>query len=154
MLFDPEIVLGQKLCLHVEVRITIFYSLLNVLQQKDSVVLNYSFKQNQHKLRLRYSKVIQQTKYHSSLNRINQQLLKQRSTRIHCDDKLFCFCGMVDRRKAFSLISNRDHCQRSSASQISDTPRTGFESVQSLSLGFVQLSCAVVITTTPWRHTV
>ena len=25
-----------------------------------------------------------------------------------------CFCGMVDRRKAFSLISSLDHCQRSS----------------------------------------
>ena len=23
-----------------------------------------------------------------------------------------CYCGMVDRRKAFSLISSRDHCQR------------------------------------------
>ena len=30
------------------------------------------------------------------------------------------FCGMVDRRKAFSLISSRDHCQRSSPLQISD----------------------------------
>ena len=34
-----------------------------------------------------------------------------------------CFCGMVDQRKAFSLISSRDHCQRSSPSRISDTPR-------------------------------
>ena len=25
-----------------------------------------------------------------------------------------CFCGMFDRRKAFSLLSSRDHCQRSS----------------------------------------
>ena len=24
-----------------------------------------------------------------------------------------CFCGVVDRRKAFSLISSGDHCQRS-----------------------------------------
>ena len=32
-----------------------------------------------------------------------------------------CFCGLVDRRKAFSLISSRDHCQRSSPLQISDT---------------------------------
>ena len=32
-----------------------------------------------------------------------------------------CFCGMVDRRKAFSLISSRDHCQRSSPTRISDT---------------------------------
>ena len=27
-----------------------------------------------------------------------------------------CFCGMVDWRKVFSLISSRDHCQRSSPS--------------------------------------
>ena len=33
-----------------------------------------------------------------------------------------CFCGMVDQWKAFSLISSRDHCQRSSPSRISDTP--------------------------------
>ena len=36
------------------------------------------------------------------------------------DDKLFC--DIVDRRKAFSLISSRDHCQRSSPLRISDTP--------------------------------
>ena len=34
-----------------------------------------------------------------------------------------CFCGMVDRRKALSLIFSRDHCQRSSPTRISDTPR-------------------------------
>ena len=34
-----------------------------------------------------------------------------------------CLCGMVDRQKTFNLISSRDHCQRSSPSQISDTPR-------------------------------
>ena len=38
-----------------------------------------------------------------------------------------CFCGMVDRYQAFSLISSQDHCQRSSPSQISDTPLAGFE---------------------------
>ena len=32
------------------------------------------------------------------------------------DDELFC--GMVDRRKAFSLISSWDHCQRCSPSRI------------------------------------
>ena len=36
-----------------------------------------------------------------------------------------CFCGMVDRRKAFSLISYLDHCQRSSPSWISEKPRAG-----------------------------
>ena len=32
-----------------------------------------------------------------------------------------CFCSMVDRRKAFSLVSSRDQCQRSSPSRTSDT---------------------------------
>ena len=45
------------------------------------------------------------------------------------------FCGIVDRRKAFSLISSRDHCQRFSTSRISDTPQAGFELVQNLSSG-------------------
>ena len=63
-----------------------------------------------------------------------------------------CFCGMVDRRKAFSLISSRDHCQRSSPSRISDTPRAGFEPAQNLSSDFVEWSCAVVRTATPRSH--
>ena len=63
-----------------------------------------------------------------------------------------CFCGMVDRRKAFSLISSRDHCQRSSPSRISDMPRAGFEPAQGLSSGLLEWSCAVVTTTTPRRH--
>ena len=54
--------------------------------------------------------------------------------------------------KGVSLISNRDHCQRSSPSRISDTPRAGFEPAQNLSSGFVEWSCAVVITTTPRHH--
>ena len=63
-----------------------------------------------------------------------------------------CFCGMIDRRKASSLISSRDHCQRSSPSRISDTPRAGFEPAQNLGSGLVEWNCAVVITTTPRRH--
>ena len=59
---------------------------------------------------------------------------------------------MVDQRKAFSLISSRDHCQRSSPSWISDTPRAGFEPAQNLSSSLVERSCAVVITATPRRH--
>ena len=50
------------------------------------------------------------------------------------DDELFC--RMVDLRKEFSIISSRDHCQRSSPSQISDTPRIGFEPEQNLSSNF------------------
>ena len=48
------------------------------------------------------------------------------------------FCGMADRRKAFSFISRRDHCQRSSPSRISDTPRAGFEPAQNLSSDLVE----------------
>ena len=46
-----------------------------------------------------------------------------------------CFCGMVDRRKAFSLISSGVHCQRSSPSRIFDTQRAGFEPAQNLGSG-------------------
>ena len=63
-----------------------------------------------------------------------------------------CFCGMVHRGKVFSLISSRDHCHRSSPSRVSDMPRAGFELAQNQSSGFIEWSCAVVITTTPRRH--
>ena len=63
-----------------------------------------------------------------------------------------CFCGMVDLRKALSLIFSWGHCQRSLSSRISDTPQAGFELVQNLTSSLVEWSCAVVITTTPWRH--
>ena len=53
------------------------------------------------------------------------------------DDDDNCFCDMADQRKAFSLIFSRDHCQRSSPSRISDTPRVGFEPAQNLSSGLV-----------------
>ena len=45
-----------------------------------------------------------------------------------------CFCGVADRRKAFSLISSQDHCQRSSPLRISDTQRVGLEPPQNLKL--------------------
>ena len=53
------------------------------------------------------------------------------------DDDEF-FGGMVDQRKAFSLISSRDHYQRSSPLRISDTLRAGFEPAQKLSSGLVK----------------
>ena len=59
-----------------------------------------------------------------------------------------CYCGMVDWRKAFSLISSRDHCQRCSLSRIFNTLRAGIEPTQSLSSGIVEWGCAVVITST------
>ena len=56
-----------------------------------------------------------------------------------------CFSGMVDQRKALSLISSWNHCQRSSPLRISDMLRAGFEPAQNLSSGLVEWSCAVVI---------
>ena len=63
-----------------------------------------------------------------------------------------CFCGMVDWQKAFSLISRWDHCQRSSPSWISNMLPAGYEPAQNLSSGFLEWSCAVVITITPWHQ--
>ena len=44
-----------------------------------------------------------------------------------------CFCHMVDLGKVFSLIFSWHHCQRSSPSEISDTPQAGFEPAENLS---------------------
>ena len=70
------------------------------------------------------------------------------------DEVMNCFCDMVDRWKAFSLISSWDHCQRFSPSWISDTSRAGFEPAQNLNSGFVEWSCAVVITTTEYLQNI
>ena len=56
-----------------------------------------------------------------------------------------CFCRMVYRQKVCSLISSRDHCQRSSPSQILDPSRAEFEPVWKC-----RWSCAVVVTIKPW----
>ena len=63
-----------------------------------------------------------------------------------------CFCGMVYRRKALSIISRRHHCQSFSPSLIADTPQVGVEPAQKLHSGFVERSCAIVTTITPRRH--
>ena len=57
---------------------------------------------------------------------------------------------MTDERH-LHLIPSCDHCQRYSPLQISDTSQAGFEPAENLSSDFVELSCAVVVTTTP-RH--
>ena len=46
---------------------------------------------------------------------------------IYIFELMNCFCGMVDRRKSFSLISGRVHCERSSPSRISDTSPAGLD---------------------------
>ena len=65
-----------------------------------------------------------------------------------CDDDDELFLQDDWPRKAFSLISSRDDCQRSSPSRSSNTPRAGFKPSQNLSSGLVEWSCAVVITAT------
>ena len=57
-----------------------------------------------------------------------------------------CFRDMV------TFISSRVHCQRSSPSRFSDKARAGFEPAKNLCPGLSEWTCAVVITTTPWRH--
>ena len=59
---------------------------------------------------------------------------------------IICFCGMADRQKAFSLISSRDHCQRSSPLQISDMQQAGNNLRWSLFLNkFVELWPATLL---------
>ena len=65
---------------------------------------------------------------------------------------MYCFCGMVDRRKAFSFISSCDHHQRSSPLPVSDMPRAGFEPAQNLSIGLVEWSCDNHYTTASRKH--
>ena len=47
-----------------------------------------------------------------------------------------CFGAMVDRQKAFILISNQGYCQTFSLSQISNMPQAVFEPAQNLSSDF------------------
>lgn len=66
------------------------------------------------------------------------------------DDDDEYFCDMVEQWKAIGFIFRQHHYQRSSPVRISDTPREGFEPVWSVSSDFLELSCAVVVTSTPW----
>lgn len=63
-----------------------------------------------------------------------------------------CFAEWLTGERHLRLISRRDHCQRLSPSQISDTSQAGFESAQNLSSNFAEWSWAVVINTTPRCH--
>ena len=54
------------------------------------------------------------------------------------------FLGIFEQRKALSLISSRDHCQRFSPLQISDTLREESKSAKNLSTDFVEWSFVVV----------
>ena len=49
-----------------------------------------------------------------------------------------CFCGLVDRQKAFSFISSQDFFQGFLPSPISETSQAGFGPVLNQSSGFVE----------------
>ena len=114
--------------------------------------MNY---QRNKKENVKKNMVVQMFQYSLLRNKLS---LKMHLTKMHMEpwiDKLFCcfccyccFCGMVDRRKTFSLISSRDHCQISSPSWIPETQRAGFEPAQNVISSFAG-NCALVITTTP-----
>ena len=61
-----------------------------------------------------------------------------------------CFSGMIEQRKAFSLISSRDHCQRSH--QCKSLARRE-QDLNNLSSGFGEWSCAILtkICLCEWR---
>ena len=59
------------------------------------------------------------------------------------------FCGMVDWHKTLSFFFCWDDCQRFSPLQISNMLQAGFEPAQNLNVGFVEWSCARVITKIP-----
>ena len=63
-----------------------------------------------------------------------------------------CFCGMVDGRKVFILISRQDHCPRFSPPQIMDTSQAGLEPMENLKSVLVESGCVVVITATPHHY--
>ena len=48
------------------------------------------------------------------------------------------FCNTVYRRKAFSLISSTDHCQRYQPLRISNIPQAWIKPAQNLSSGLVK----------------
>lgn len=65
-----------------------------------------------------------------------------------------CFWGIIDRRKAISIASSRDLCQRFSPSRISDLTLTWFEPALKLSSNVCRIelcSCVNHYTTAPSR---
>ena len=88
--------------------------------------------------KFRHPVVFQQSDYFVMAFRLGCQVRSYMMMMMMMMMMMNCSCGMVDRRKAFSLISSRDRCQRFSPSRISDTPRAGFEPAQNLSSGLVE----------------
>ena len=68
-----------------------------------------------------------------------------------------CSCELIDGRKTLSFITSWNNCHTFSPSQVSNTPRGGFEPAQNLRSGFTDWSWPEEITTAPrcfnsWHH--
>ena len=107
--------------------------IIQIIEKLKQIILTFSFSYNLTSVIVSEGKKFQSDKIPQSRSISNNRRLLQGLAMMMM--MMNCFCSMVDLRKAFSLISSRDQCQRSSPSRISDTPLTGFEPPQNVSSG-------------------
>ena len=108
--------------------------IIQIIEKLKQIILTFSFSYNLTSVIVSEGKKFQSDKIPQSRSISNNRRLLQ-GLEMMMMMMMNCFCSMVDLRKAFSLISSRDQCQRSSPSRISDTPLTGFEPPQNVSSG-------------------
>ena len=108
--------------------------IIQIIEKLKQIILTFSFSYNLTSVIVSEGKKFQSDKISQSRSISNNRRLLQ-GLAMMMMMMMNCFCSMVDLRKAFSLISSRDQCQRSSPSRISDTPLTGFEPPQNMSSG-------------------
>ena len=108
--------------------------IIQIIEKLKQIILTFSFSYNLTSVIVSEGKKFQSDKIPQSRSISNNRRLLQ-GLAMMMMMMMTCFCSMVDLRKAFSLISSRDQCQRSSPSRISDTPLTGFEPPQNVSSG-------------------
>ena len=108
--------------------------IIQIIEKLKQIILTFSFSYNLTSVIVSEGKKFQSDKIPQSRSISNNRRLLQ-GLAMMMMMMMNWFCSMVDLRKAFSLISSRDQCQRSSPSRISDTPLTGFEPPQNVSSG-------------------
>ena len=108
--------------------------IIQIIEKLKQIILTFSFSYNLTSVIVSEGKKFQSDKIPQSRSISNNRRLLQ-GLAMMMMMMMNCFCSMVDLRKAFSLISSRDQCQRSSPSRISDTPLTRFEPPQNVSSG-------------------
>ena len=109
--------------------------IIQIIEKLKQIILTFSFSYNLTSVIVSEGKKFQSDKIPQRRSISNNRRLLQGLAMMMMMMMMNCFCSMVDLRKAFSLISSRDQCQRSSPSRISDTPLTGFEPPQNVSSG-------------------